>query len=172
MSPRALLCCTLLPSALLLAACEKPPTAAASAAVAAPEKRSRSREASPGRLLITLTGETLGRNSAGDANSTSCQLNPTATNESGVEIKSLHAEFTVRTASDDVALPRAAALTMPIRIAPGESQPAWGPMYIDNHRCEDLALTLNPMQPGACQTVSKAPCPVYALTATGVARAL
>lgn len=152
---------------LLLAACEQASTAAP-AASEAPASSKPSREATAGRLLISLTGETRSRNSAGDTNSVACQLNPTASNESAVEIKSLHAEFTVRTASDSVALPKPAALTMPIRIAPGQTQPAWGPIYLDNHRCEDLTIQLNPTLPGACRTTSKVPCPAYALAATAI----
>lgn len=152
-----------------LAAC-KPATSEPATTAAVPVSKP-GREATAGRLLIRLTGETLGRNSAGDANSTACQLNAQATNESAVEIKSLHAEFTVRTARDNAPLPKPAVLTMPIRIASGATQAAWGPMYIDNHRCEDLAIAINPVLPGACQTTSKTPCPAYALTATGVARA-
>lgn len=161
-------------AAAFTAAC-KPADPAASATASttalAASPRGASDEVIPGRLLITLTGETLDRNSAGDTNSTSCKLNPTATNESDVAIKSLHAEFTVRTVADGAALPNVAALTMPIAIAPGETQPAWGPMYLDNHRCESLSITLNPTLPGACKTASKKPCPAYALASTGIASA-
>jgi len=135
---------------------------------ATPAPKASEKPATPGRLLITLTGETLARNSAGAANSTACQLTPTATNDSAVEIKSLHAEFTVRTLADGAALPRPAVLTMPIRIAPGATQPAWGPIYLDDHRCEDLSIQLNPTLPGACRTVDQSPCPAYALAATGI----
>lgn len=160
----------------MLVSCEKSKVASSPSTTPASASRATSSgvtkaEASPGRLLIMLTGESLSRNSAGDANSVACQLTPTATNESAVEIKSLHAEFTITQASDNTLVKDGFGLTMPIRIAPGATESAWGLLQIDNQRCEDLALKLNPVLPGACKTVSKDPCPAYALAATGVARA-
>jgi len=134
----------------------------------------RAASSSAGRIQLTLVGETKDRNSRGDANSTSCTLSPSAKNESRIDIKSLLAEFEVSAATDAgiVVVDPALTLVMPFLIAAGESKDAWGPLFIDNHRCESLSITLKPALRGACRTTERdVPCPAYALSAVGVAKA-
>jgi len=129
---------------------------------------------SAGRIQLHLVGETMDRNSRGDANSTRCTLSPSARNESRIDIKSLLAEFEVSAATDAgiVVVDPALTLVMPFRIAADESKDAWGPLIVDNHRCEALSIKLKPTLPGACRTTErKVPCPAYALSAVGVAKA-
>ncbi|MBW8366975.1 MAG: hypothetical protein K0M70_03850 [Arenimonas sp.] len=171
--------------ALSLCACSQPeapatetandPSASAPAlpsgeAAPAPEAAARP-SATAGSIDFTVKGETKGSNSAGAANSVQCQLHFKATNRSQAPLKSVVAEFRVTTTVDGSLVDDESTLVMPFEIPPGETRDAWGPIVIDNHRCEDLDLTLQAPGRGACRTTDKTPCPSYALSGEGVAGA-
>ena len=124
-----------------------------------------------GSIDFSLRGRTVARNSAGDANSVQCQLDAQASNRSQAQVKSLVAEFRIASAVDGSVIDAEHTLVMPFAVPPGETRDAWGPMVIDNHRCEDLELAIQAPQRGMCRTKDKGPCPVYALAAEGVASA-
>ena len=148
------------------------PTETAAAAAPAPTAAARDRrETVEGSLHFAVLGRTIERNSRGDAGSVQCQLDFKATNRSEAKVKSVVAEFRIATAADDGVVDPESTLVMPFEIPPGESRDAWGPIVIDNHRCEDLALALQPRKAGMCRTHDKGPCPVYAVSGEGVASA-
>ena len=129
------------------------------------------RETAEGSIDFAVTGRTIARNSRGDAGSVQCQLDFKASNRSQAQVKSVVAEFRIATAADDVVIDAESTLTLPFEIPPGETRDAWGPIVIDNHRCEDLALALQPRKAAMCRTKDKGPCPAYALSGDGVASA-
>lgn len=124
-----------------------------------------------GRIDFALSGRTLERNSAGDPGSVQCQLDAKASNSSRALVKSVIAEFHISRADDGSVVDSAHTLVMPFEIPPGESRDAWGPLVIDNHRCEDLALVIQAPKAGMCRTKDKGPCPAYSLAGEGVASA-
>lgn len=134
----------------------------------------RAAEVSKGTIKLHLVGETLERNSSGDPTSTSCKLAPSAHNDSRVDLKSLLAEFEVSSAGEagTTVINPQMTLVMPFVIKAGETKGAWGPLYLDNHRCESLSIKLLPTPPGGCYTTDrKVPCPAYQLTVVGVEKA-
>lgn len=122
-----------------------------------------------GSIDMVITAETIDRNAKGDANGHQCQLNFEAMNNSSVDVASLIIEFDALPAAGGAPIGGKLNLTMPMKIAAGASQKAWGPVTIDNHTCSALQVSFPP-QPGyQCRTSTKAPCAVYRYSATGVA---
>ena len=129
------------------------------------------RDAVEGSVDFALRGKTVERNSAGDPGSVQCQLEARASNNSRAQVKSVVAEFRISRAGDGSVIDAEHTLVMPFEIPPGETRDAWGPLLIDNHRCEDLDLAIQVPKAGMCRTKDKGPCPGYALTGEGVASA-
>ncbi len=145
-----------------------PPPAMAAADDSKPKAR---RDAIEGSIDFALRGKTIARNSAGDPDSAQCQLEPKASNNSRAQVKSVVAAFRVSRADDGSVIDAELTLAMPFEIPPGETRDAWGPLLVDNHRCEDLDLAIQTPKAGMCRTKDKGPCPGYTLSAEGVASA-
>lgn len=150
-------------SILSLAACGKPDgdEPAAASKTAASE--------TTGSIDLAITAETIGTNSRGDSNSHQCQLAFVATNNSGVDIKSMHIEFDALPAVGGAPIGGKLALTMPMLIKAGASQEAWGNVTVDNFSCDALQLSFPPQRSFQCRTSTKAPCAPYHFSASGIA---
>jgi len=124
-----------------------------------------------GSIDFAMSAVTLSRNSKGDEGSAGCELSFAATNNSGNDLKSVLVEFEVSEAATSRMIDAKATLVMPFRIARGGQKEAWGPIYLDNARCESLRVKITqPSSPGMCITVNKAQCAPYRLSGTGVAQ--
>ncbi|MFY2763977.1 hypothetical protein [Arenimonas sp. MALMAid1274] len=146
------------------AVAEAPVAEALSDAAEAPARGGR--ELAEGSLDFALTARTIESNSRGDANSVQCQMDFKASNRSQAQVKSVVAEF--RIASGDQVIATDSTLVMPFEIPPGQTRDAWGPIVIDDHRCADLDVRVQPATVGMCRTKDKGPCPAYQLSAEGL----
>ena len=142
-------------------------TAATPAPAPAPAKPTAS--ATSGSIDMVITAETINANAKGDADGHQCQLNFEARNNSSVDVASLIIEFDALPAAGGAPIGGKLNLTMPMKIAAGASQKAWGPVTIDNHACSALQVSFPPQPSFQCRTSTKAPCAAYRYTATGVA---
>lgn len=158
-------------TALSLVACNQAEHSTVAPESATPGATQPAPSATSGSIDIVITAETIDRNSRGDANSHQCQLNFEASNRSDADVTSLIIEFDALPAAGAVPVASKLNLTMPMLIKAGATQAAWGPVTVDNHRCDALQLSFPPQPDFFCRTRSKAPCAGYRFSASGIALA-
>ena len=149
-----------------LAACGETDHAAPAARAAS---SSAAKQATAGRIDITVSGDTVERNSRGDADSVQCQLHFTATNHSAIDIKSLIVNYDIWPLTGDEAIRSGGQLVIPVAIKAGATGAPFGSEPVDDVRCDALKLRFGP-QPGyQCRTEAKAPCAAFHYQGDGIA---
>jgi hypothetical protein len=146
-------------------ACEQ----SAEAPAGKPAATTAARSATAGRIDITVSGDTVERNSRGDADSVQCQLHFTATNHSAIDIKSLIVNYDIWPLTGDEAIRSGGQLVIPVAIKAGATGAPFGSEPVDDVRCDALKLRFGP-QPGyQCRTEAKAPCAAFHYQGDGIA---
>lgn len=145
-----------------ITACGGAPDASDGTASTAPSDRQNSQpetvNADSGSIDIVVGGETVEKNSRGDADSVQCQISFTVENRGASEIKSLVVNFDILNRTTAEVIKAGSQMVIATKIGVGETTSPWGSHVVDDYRCTDLRLRF-PEQPSYhCRTTTSATC--------------
>jgi len=147
--------------ALLLSACGSSDGAASGAEAPPPAASRPAASTTAGSIDIAISGQTINRNSRGDADSVQCLLSFTATNNSAVGIKSLLVNYDALRISTGETIKTGWQIVIPMAMKAGGTGKPFGSEPMDDVRCDDLKLRFGP-QPGyQCRTEGKQRCAAF-----------